>query len=448
MKRLIDHYLLNWKDSSLRQPLLLRGARQVGKTHAVRELSKTYPDFVEINFDLNRRTHVIFEKDLDPARIISDLSSMIKKPITPGKTLLFFDEIQAIPNAITALRYFYEMLPEQHIIAAGSLLDFAIEKVGIPVGRVQSLYMYPLSFIEFLAAGGEYPLIQAILDHHPEQEMSTAIHNKSLELLGQYLALGGMPRVVQEWQTTRNLANCSMIHATIIDSYRQDFGKYARQSQIEYVDKLFENVPIQLGRKFKYSAIDGDFRKRELAPALDLLVTAGIVHKVYHSSGQGIPIGAQADLSDYKIIHLDVGIAQAILGLDVTELLINPIAEFVNKGALFEAFVGQEMLGYASPYRRQELYYWHRESPSSQAEVDYLTQQAGVILPIEVKSGTGRTLKSMQMFLGTHPASPYGIRFSTNNYSVHERIHSYPVYAIAVAFARKDEEKEALRSLI
>jgi len=221
---------------------------------------------------------------------------------------------------------------------------------------------------------------------------------------------------------------------------------------------LLLNLTIK-GRKFKYSVIDGDYRKRELAPALDLLVTAGIVHKVYHSSGQGIPVGAQADLTDYKIIYLDVGISQAILGLDVAEWLLHPLTKFVNQGSLVEAFVGQEMLTYGNAHRKKDLYYWHRESPSSQAEVDYLVQQAEAVVPIKVKmparhslrrrlGGTGRSIKSMQMFLDTHPASPYGIRFSTHNYSIHEKIHSYPLYTIASALAGRDQEKEALRSLI
>lgn len=448
MKRLIDYHLQKWKNSPYRQPLLIRGARQIGKTYAVRELGKSYQNFVEINLESNRRAHVAFEKDLDPEKILFELSAIIKTTINPQNTLLFLDEIQAKPDAITALRYFYEKMPELHIIAAGSLLDFAIEKVGIPVGRVQSLYMYPLSFIEFLASLDEYHIIQAIVTHDPTKEMSTIIHERALELVAKYLALGGMPNVIKRWQETPNLRDCAAVHSAIVDSYRQDFGKYARQSQIKYVDKIFDYTPIQLGRKFKYNVIEGDYRKRELSPALDLLVTAGVIHKNYHSSGQGVPLGAQINFDDYKIVPLDVGISQAIAGLDLAQWFLNPLVELVNKGPLVEAFVGQEILCYQTPHRKKDLFYWHKESKASQAEVDYLIQKNQKVVPVEVKGGSGRTLKSMQMFLDTHPASSYGIRFSSHNYSIFERVHSYPLYAIAQVFMDGDPElHEALKSL-
>lgn len=449
MKRLIDYHLQKWKNNPYRQPLLIRGARQVGKTYAIRELGKSYQNFVEINLESNRRAHTAFEKNLDPEQILFDLSTVIKTTINPHNTLLFLDEIQAKPDAITALRYFYEKMPELHIIAAGSLLDFAIEKVGIPVGRVQSLYMYPLSFIEFLASLGEYPIIQAILNHESTQEMSTLVHERTLELVAKYLALGGMPNVIQRWLETPNLTEVANVHSAIIDSYRQDFGKYARQAQIKYVDKIFDYVPLQLGRKFKYSLIDGDYRKRELSPALDLLVTAGVIHKTYNSAGQGIPLGAQIDFDDYKIVPLDVGISQAIAGLDLAQWFLNPLVELINKGPLVEAFVGQEILCYQTPHRKKDLFYWHKESKASQAEVDYLIQKDQAVIPLEVKGGSGRTLKSMQMFLNTHQASPYGIRFSTHNYSVFDKVHSYPLYAIARVIIGNDPElNEALMSLI
>ena len=449
MKRLIDYYLLSWKNDTLRQPLLLRGARQVGKTHAVRELGKTYDDFVEINLESNRRAHIAFEKNLEPQEILLNLASVIKKEIIPGKTLLFLDEIQAKPDAITALRYFYEMMPELHVIAAGSLLDFAIEKVGIPVGRVQSLYLYPMSFIEFLAAEQEFPLIKALIEHDVQHEIGAAIHQRAIELVGQYLAIGGMPRVVHQWTTTKQSTTCATMHAAIIDTYRQDFGKYARQAQVKYVDKVFESVPVQLGRKFKYSSIDGDYRKRELAPALDLLVVAGVAHKICHTSGHGVPLGAQASMEDYKVIALDVGINQAILGHDSTNWLLHPLIEFVNKGPLVEAFIGQEMLAYADPHRKKGLYYWHREAASSQAEVDFILEQGSLVLPIEVKSGTGQTLKSIRLFLETHPASTKGIRFSINNFSHYEKIQSLPLYAVIRAFTQHHQAlQEAIVSLL
>src|SRR5579872_2034230 len=199
MKRIIDYYLNNWKTDSYRKPLLLRGARQVGKTHAARTLGKSFSNFFEINLERQKTAHIIFEQDLDPDIIIRELSALKNQPIVPGKTLLFIDEIQAVPRAILALRYFYELMPELHVIAAGSLLDFAIEQVGIPVGRVDSLYMRPLSFIEFLCAMSSDILVEELLRHTSMDPTSDVIHNKILHVLGEYLAIGGMPEAVKSW---------------------------------------------------------------------------------------------------------------------------------------------------------------------------------------------------------------------------------------------------------
>lgn len=448
MKRIIDHFLLQWKQDRLRKSLLLRGARQVGKTYAVRKLGKTYSDFVEINFELQTDAHGIFEKNLDPDRILRELSLIVRKPITPGKTLLFLDEIQMVPKAITALRYFYENMPELHVIAAGSLLDFAIEQTGIPVGRVQSLYMHPVSFIEYLVAAGEKLIVDEIMNHTINQEMSTVVHERILALLGEYLALGGMPHSVHEWVEKKNALDCEKMHRTLLNTYRQDFGKYAKKLQVKYVELIFDQVPLQLGRKFKFSQVDGDYRKRELAPALDLLVTAGIAHKVFYTAGQGLPLGAQAAIQDYRVIMLDVGLTQSALGLDLAGWFLNPSQEFINKGALVEAFVGQEMLAYDQPHSKNALYYWHKESIAQQAEIDYLQQIKEEIIPIEVKAGLGRTLKSLHYFLEKHPKSTYGIRFSAQNYSIHKGVHSYPLYAIAHVMSKKNDDiKQAIQGL-
>lgn len=448
MKRLIDYHLKIWKNDSYRKPLLLRGARQVGKTHAARQLGKSFVDFVEVNLELLPEARTIFEKNLQPERIIRDLSLITKSSITPGKTLLFIDEIQNVPQAIIALRYFYELFPELHVIAAGSLLDFAVEQVGIPVGRVQSLYMYPLSFMEFLAAVQEQLLVEEILSHKSTQPLQESIHTKTLSLLGEYIALGGMPEIVSLWQQSKDPLLCYNVHNTLAQTYRQDFGKYARKLQIKYVELLFDQIPVQLGSKFKYNKIEGEYRKRELAPALDLLVTAGIAHKIFHSSGQGVPLGAQIDSQDYKVAFLDVGLSQALLDLDISDWFLHPLTQFVNKGSLTEAFIGQELLAYSNPTKRSNLYYWHRETRTSQAEVDYLIQKEEQIIPIEVKSGLGTTLKSLQIFLENHQNSPYGIRFSMHNYSQYEQIYSYPLYAIApIVCWQATETRKSLEAL-
>ena len=447
MKRIIDFYLHNWKTDQYHKPLLLRGARQVGKTHAARTLGASFPDFFEINLENQQVAHIIFEKDLQPDRIIRELSALMLKPIIPGKTLLFIDEIQAVPRAILALRYFYEQMPELHVIAAGSLLDFAIEQVGIPVGRVDSFYMQPLSFIEFLSAMSSDILLKELLAHTGMDPISDIVHTKLLSILGEYLAIGGMPEAVRCWQKTKDTLGCPRFHKSIVSAYRQDFGKYAKRLQIKYVELLFEHIPLQLGQRFKYTVIEGEFRKRELAPALDLLVTAGVAQKVYASAGQGIPLGAQIDPLDYKVIFLDVALSQTMLGLQTAGWYINPLTEFVNKGALVEAFVGQEMLTCLDPSSKPVLYYWHREARGSNAEIDYLVQQEGYVIPVEVKSGEGRTLKSIQMFLESHQKSPYGIRFSVQNYSAYNKIRSYPLYAVFQLGMWNSELRKAIEAL-
>ncbi len=453
MKRFIDYFLNAWKSSPLRQPLIIRGARQVGKTHSVRVFSASFPSFVEFNFEQWPEAKSIFDKKLDPQRILQEIYSLTGQQVIPGQTLLFFDEIQTVPNAIIALRYFYEMMPELHVIAAGSLLDFALKTVGMPVGRVSSFNMYPLSFMEFLGAL-EPHIIQIILSHSLDAttqhttELSSVVHNKFLDLVGQYLMIGGMPKMVACWQTMHDLHACSEIPQTLIKTYKQDFEKYAQTYQIKYLNVLFTHIPLQVGRKFKYSDIEGDYRKRELAPCLDLLLTANIAHKIMCTSAQGIPLGAQADLHSFKIILIDVALTQFLLGLKTGSWMLNPLDEFVNKGELVEAFVGQELLAYAHPRSDTQLYYWQRETRGGEAEVDYVIQQETSIIPIEVKSGKGTSMKSMRSFLDNHPNSPYGIRFSSNNYSMHDNIHSYPLYAVAKIIADTDQDiQNALISL-
>ncbi len=444
LKRLIDYHLISWKNNESRMPLLLRGPRQVGKTHAARELGKTFDDFIEVNLELDEEVGLIFERTLLPDRILQELSVYLKKQIKPGKTLLFLDEIQARPRAITALRYFYEKIPQLHVIAAGSLLDFGIQQVGSPVGRVESLYMHPLSFMEFLAAIGEHLLIKAILDHDIQTPMTEALHLKALRHTAVYVALGGMPKIVECWHTKQDPLGCSRIHDRLIEQYREDFGKYAKRTQIKYLDLLFNSIPLQQGRKFKYSLIEGEYRKRELAPALDLLETAGIAQKVHYSSSQGIPLGAQMDPQDYKVLFFDVGLAQRAQSLDFADWFLHPLAELVNKGSVVEAFVGQEIRAYSDPLRKEQLFYWHSKERAHQAEVDYVLQRNGLVVPIEVKPGKPTTLKSLHIFLTSHTESPFGVRFSTQNYSLFNQIHSYPLYAIAQIAAKEHEVRRSL----
>ncbi|MCP5106133.1 MAG: ATP-binding protein [bacterium] len=430
MKRTVMVELMKWKDDSRKKPLLIRGARQVGKTYTIRQLGSVFEDFQELNFELKPEAEKAFKSDLDPQRIIRDLSIFTGQKITPGKTLLFFDEIQEAPNAIKAIRYFYEMMPELHVIAAGSLLDFELENTGMPVGRVSSIYMHPMSFTEFLAAKGENLLIDVLAGHNVTENISDMAHRKLLKLLGEYMTVGGMPEAVDCFVETSDLNRCFKIHRSIIDTYRQDFNKYAKKYQLKYVELLFSSIPSLVGKKFKYSHVPGEYRKRELMPSLDLLVKAGIVNRITNTGGRGVPLAASAKPESFKMIFLDIALCQAILGVDLGSWLLEPEINFVNKGELTEALIGQELLANSPADKKSELYYWQREAKSSNAELDYLVQQKGTVIPIEVKSGAMGTLKSMRYFLETHGQSPYGIRFSTSNFILEGDIHNYPLYAV------------------
>jgi predicted AAA+ superfamily ATPase len=438
MKRLVFYDLLDWRYSSTRMPILLRGARQVGKTHLVRQLGEKFDQLVEVNFEKKPDLAKIFEYDLDPVRITRELSLALEGNIVPGKTLLFFDEVQAAPKSILALRYFYEEMPALHVIAAGSLVDFAIDKVGVPVGRVSFLYLYPLSFVEYLYARGFQKLAIEMIKHNPSEAMPEVIHTKALRLLGEYTAIGGMPKAIDQWINTQDIQLCSNTLQSIKNAYEQDFSKYAKKHEIKYVELLFRQIPGLICQPFKYSNLATDYRKRELEPSLHLLEKAGILHQVMYSAGNGLPLGAETEFSKFKLVMFDIGLCQTILGLERKDWFIDPGLAFINKGKITENFVGQELLAYANPANKQNLYYWRRELRGSNAEIDYLITSHHNIIPIEVKSGHGAGLQSMRAFLQSHPSSPHGIRFSTHNYSIFDGIHSYPLYAIAGAVDNKE----------
>lgn len=426
-------YLLNWKEQQRRKPLIMRGARQTGKTYLVKQLGKTFENFIVLNCEVNNEIKKIFTKDLSITRIVRDLALFTSQEIIAGKTLLFFDEVQETPEIIQALRYFYEEMPDLYVIAAGSLLDFTLENIGVPVGRVSFLYLYPVSFFEFLTATGNSTLAEEILQHQPNEPLSEPIHNKLLDILTIYFAVGGMPEAVQCWIDTQSLAACSNIHHELINAYRQDFQKYAKKFQIKYINLLFDRIPLYQGNQFKFSNISIDYRKRELMPCLELLIKAQVVHLVTHSAGNGVPLGAEIDPDKFKVIFLDIALTQAILGLKSADWLLNPQETYVNRGAIVEAFIGQELLAYSACDMQPNLYYWQRETRNSAAEIDYLIEKNSSVIPVEVKSGSTGRLRSLHLFLQDKIKSPYGLRFYTHNYSKIDKIYSYPLYAVTVA---------------
>jgi uncharacterized protein len=431
MKRLVEARLSRWVVDPRRKPLLLRGARQVGKTYSIRALGEAFDSYVEVNFERSPGAASVFDVDLDPRRIVRDIGLIVGQPIEPGRTLLFLDELQEAPRGLTALRYFHEELPELHVIGAGSLLEFQIEAHGLPVGRVDFAHMFPMTFVEFLWAKGQPQLAEFIHHKLPDSPVTEAVHVKALALLGEYLAIGGMPEVVQCWTDAADLDACNALHQQIIQSYRQDFEKYATKSQVARVAHLFDELPFHVARKWKFANVSGDHRARELRPALDLLEKCHIIQSVYHSSAQGLPLSAQSDRKKRKIIMLDVGLMQTMLGLDARPWILAPDAEFVNRGTVVESFVGQELACHLSDVGRASLHYWHRESRSSNAEVDYLLPTGEHVIPIEVKSGAKGRFASLRSFLESHPNSPYGVLLSPANAASTEELRRYPLYSIS-----------------
>jgi predicted AAA+ superfamily ATPase len=430
VKRDIEHQLKAWKDQPNRLPLLIRGPRQVGKTYVVEQFgNEFFENVVLVNFELYPRMKQCFES-LDPKEIINKLRLMSDLDIEPGRTLLFLDEIQECPHAIMSLRYFKEKMPELHVIGAGSLLEFALreEDFRMPVGRVQFVYLGPFSFGEFLGALNRDQLRGYLGKIKFTDQVDPALHGQLLDLLRKYFILGGMPAVLQEYLTTGNLKACQNIQSGILETYRNDFGKYAKKVQHKYLQRFFESAPRLVGQGFKYAHVDPQVKSRELKQALELLVLAGLIHPVYVTSASGLPLGFQVRKQKFKIIFLDVGLAQNACGLRA-EINFNKDLLQINAGSVAEQFVGQELRAYGDAYTRQNLYFWARNKKGSMAEIDFVVNVGSRILPLEVKAGKTGTLKSLKLFLKEKKA-PFGIRVSENPLSYHDDVLSIPLYML------------------
>jgi len=431
LPRNIDIKLNLWRQEKEGKPLLIRGARQVGKSTAIRELSKQFDYFLEVNFEEQRQVHKLFEGDLDPAILCENLSVLYNIPIVPGKTLVFFDEIQACIPAISSLRFFYEKYPELHIIAAGSLLEFALAEIpSFGVGRIRSLFVYPLSFDEYLVGIGEKLLFEAKKNATLEKPLAEPLHQKLLGHVKRFLVIGGMPEVIASYVKNSNINQCGLILDDLIISLKADFTKYKKQVPFLRISEVFDSVIQQSGNKFTYAKAATEANHKQVKEAVDLLIMAGLVLTVTHTAANGLPLGAEANPKKRKMLLLDTGIFQRLLGLNISEILFEDDFDIINKGAIAEQFVGLELLKNSSCYRQENLYFWHREAKSSNAEVDYVIQQNETILPIEVKSGKKGSMQSLFLFLSEKKTS-YGIRFSLENYSSYENIKVLPIYSVS-----------------
>jgi predicted AAA+ superfamily ATPase len=431
LKRSIDDVLLTWSRQSDHKPILLRGARQVGKSSSVRQLSKYFDNFIEVNFEQEKEVHAVFSSDLLPQTICQKLSVHYRMPIIPGKTLLFFDEIQACPNAISSLRFFYEDYPELHVVAAGSLLEFALEILpSFGVGRIKSLFMYPFSFSEFLDACGEQQLWREICAASPENPLFDLFHNKAKEYLKQFLIIGGMPAAVAAYVKNSDIHAAQEVLDDLINSLQSDFTKYSRRVPEARISAVFDSVVQQTGGKFTYTKVGQEYNTRQLKESLALLQKAGLVIPVIHSAASGIPLGAQINPKKQKMLLLDTGILQRLQDLQLSNILLSNDFNLINKGNMAELFVGLELLKACPANRSPRLYYWQREKLNSQAEVDYVIQKNEEIIPIEVKSGTTGAMQSLHLFL-KEKNTAYGIRTSLENFAQYSSIKVIPLYAIS-----------------
>jgi len=434
INRKIYRELEIWRKEVVRKPLLIRGARQVGKSYIVEEFGKAeFSNYITLNFERNPEFKDIFSS-IDPQDIIEKISLFTGKRIQIGKTLIFLDEIQECPQAILALRYFFEEIPELHIIGAGSLLEFALQTKGfkMPVGRIQYLYMHPLSFSEFLNALGEDVLNEYISIPGNLPKISEGLHDKLIGLIRKYFVIGGMPAVVNEYINSRDIFKCQKIQRSIIDTYTDDFGKYSNKSKLPYLQKVFYTSVSMVGEKFVYAKVDKQIKSRELKDAVELLETAGVLNRIKRTNGAGLPLEANVNPGFFKMLFLDVGLLHNMSGIYGESFLATDLAT-IFKGRVAEQFVGQELLVSQNPYQKPSLYYWAREAKNSNAEIDYLFEHNGEIIPVEVKSGISGRMKSMIMFMEQFE-SKTGVKISQAQYTVKDKITSLPFYAIHALF--------------
>lgn len=434
MQRDIELFLDQWRLDTEPVPILLRGARQVGKSYTVNSFAaKSFKSFVLLNFELEPQLISIFADSLEPTEIISKISAIKNCDINIGETLLFFDEVQLCPRAILAMRYFYELMPGLHLIAAGSLLDFLLSsgEISIPVGRIQYLFMKPMSFYEFLAAR-HGKLLEVLRKTSIKTSLDEIFHSKLIDYLREYFVVGGMPKAVQAFIDSSLVLEAMKVLDRINLNYRDDFSKYASDSKEKYLDMVFMTGVKQIGEKFKYSKVDATIPSRELKHALNLLVKAGVVHQIKRTVGCGLPFEAGASDTNFKVSFVDIGIAQRLLGLGdgiAQEIILSEDLNSIAAGKLAEQFVAQELIATVPYTQMPRLYYWEKSSKSGAAELDLLINHGTSIIPVEVKSGKTGRLKSLRVFMNEYK-SPLGIRVSQRRLEYSDGLLSIPLYMI------------------
>lgn len=446
--RIIDKSLQDWANRADRKPLLLRGARQVGKSTAIKHLGESFESYVEINFEKQKSFAALFDGDIDAKAIAAKIANLTGKVVEAGKTLLFFDEIHTCPNAILSLRFFKEDFPQLHVAAAGSLLEFALADLpSFGVGRMHSLFMYPMSFDEFLSATGYDGLIKERQAASPTHPLHSTIHSKLVEQWRNYIMIGGMPEVVCKWDETRDYLQCQELQDQLIVSYEDDFVKYHKRVDSVLLRQVLRSAATQITKKFVYSQAS-EQKADKVRVALDLLIQAGILIPVTKTSCNGLPLGDEADDSYRKIVVLDSGLALRLLNMSlgsiqhITEAILTASeTDLVNKGALSEMIAGLEILKHSPSSLRHELFYWVRQEKSSTSEVDYIEPYQGYIVPIEIKAETQGGMKSLWILM-REKSLTNAFRCSLENFgqfdytdtladNAQRHVDIYPLYALS-----------------
>jgi len=416
------HSLMQWYHQNAHKPLVLRGARQVGKSTLVRLFAEQQKlELVELNFERNPEHAELFSGN-DVSQIVSTMRLTLNKAIEPGRSLLFLDEIQAAPSLLAVLRYFYEDMPALHVIAAGSLLDFelASPSFSMPVGRISYLHLYPMDFSEFLRAIGELPLAEFVESWLPGTPLPLPLHQKLIRLMRQNIAVGGMPEAVRAFADSKDYRQVEQLKQDLLATFSDDFSKYARHQDQTLIRQAFRKAPTLIGRKVKYSEIDASLPSPRVAKALEQLNLARVVQKVVRSAANGLPLSAEENPKFFKLLFLDIGLVSTMM--QVSSRALQDDLLMINHGALAEQWVGQALLSSLDAHVPPHLHYWAREARSSSAELDYVIAGSFPV-PIEVKAGKSGTLKSLHQFI-REKGSPLAVRLNADLPSILQERHA------------------------
>ena len=444
LNRNIDRYLEEWKQESDRKPLLIRGARQVGKSCAVRHFGETFEYYLEVNFERDIDVAEFFSGNMNVHDIAEKLSMYYGVPVEAGKTLLFLDEIQSCPKALHSLWFFREDYSQLHVVAAGSLLEFALKDIrSYGVGRISSLFVYPMSFDEFLEAQNLGGMVKMKKEASDDKALMEVFHNKLVEQFRQFMLIGGMPAAVSKFIETNSYIKARTVLSDLRVAFIDDFSKYAGRMDPDLLRHTLISVARQSGTKFVFSMVDGGYRTEQVKKALTYLRDAGLIIPVVHSASNGIPLGAETNSKFVKYIMIDNALMLDFLGIsDNTQeidkaILTDTAPNLVDKGSIAEMMAGLEILKYMSPHERHDLYYWQDTNKGNAAEVDYVVAKGGHVVPVEVKSGVKGSMKSLYELLSKPQKDiPYAIRCSLENFGsfvspVGKPISICPLYAIS-----------------